>query len=229
RETVRGFVRDRIVPNADRWNEAGEFPLELLPELAGLGMFGLAVPTDQGCAGLDLLTIALVMEELGKGDGSVALTLAAHNSLCIGHLLVAANAEQKKRWLPPLVRGDYLGCWALTEPASGSDALAVQSRSRREGDAYVLSGTKQFITNGSIGGFAVVLVGAGERALSAFGISRGTPGFRAGRREEKMGLHASDTAQLVIADCRVPERDRIGADAIGRAWRREQVSRTRAR
>jgi len=221
RDTVRGFVRDRIVPNADRWNEAGEFPLELLPELAGLGLLGLAVPTDQGGAGLDLLTTALVMEELGKGDGSVALTLAAHNSLCIGHLLVAANAEQKKRWLPPLVRGDYLGCWALTEPASGSDALAVQSRSRREGDAYVLSGTKQFITNGSIGGFAVVLVGAGERSLSAFGISRGTPGFRPGRREEKMGLHASDTAQIVIADCRVPERDRIGVE--GRAF--EDVKR----
>jgi len=205
-------VRDRIVPNADRWNEAGAFPLELLPELAALGLLGLAVPADYGGAGLDLLTIALVMEELGAGDGSVALTLAAHNSLCIGHLLIAASEEQKRRWLPPLVRGEHLGCWALTEPASGSDALGVQSRCRREGDTYVLSGTKQFITNGSIGGFAVVLVGAGERSLSAFGICRGAAGFRAGRREEKMGLHASDTAQIVLADCRVAERDRIGAE-----------------
>jgi len=212
RDTVRGFVRDRIVPNADRWNEAGAFPLELLPELAALGLLGLAVPADYGGAGLDLLTIALVMEELGAGDGSVALTLAAHNSLCIGHLLIAASEEQKRRWLPPLVRGEHLGCWALTEPASGSDALGVQSRCRREGDTYVLSGTKQFITNGSIGGFAVVLVGAGDRSLSAFGICRGAAGFRAGRREEKMGLHASDTAQIVLADCRVAERDRIGAE-----------------
>ena len=221
RDTVRGFVRDRIVPNADRWNAAGAFPLELLPELAALGLLGLAVPADYGGAGLDLLTIALVMEELGAGDGSVALTLAAHNSLCIGHLLIAASEEQKRRWLPPLVRGEHLGCWALTEPASGSDALGVQSRCRREGDTYVLSGTKQFITNGSIGGFAVVLVGAGERSLSAFGICRGAAGFRAGRREEKMGLHASDTAQIVLADCRVAERDRIGAE--GKAF--EDVKR----
>jgi hypothetical protein len=212
RDTVRDFVRRRIVPNADSWNEAGAFPLEILPEMAALGLTGLAVPQEYGGAGLDLLTIALVMEELGAGDGSIALTLAAHNSLCIGHLLVAANDEQKERWIPPLARGEHLGCWALTEPSSGSDAVAVRSRLRREDDGYVLSGTKQFITNGSLAGFAVVLVGAGERKLTAFGIARGTPGFRAGRREEKMGLHASDTSQLVLEECRVLKRDRIGQD-----------------
>jgi alkylation response protein AidB-like acyl-CoA dehydrogenase len=150
------------------------------------------------------------MEELGAGDGSIALTLAAHNSLCIGHLLIGASEEQKSRWLPPLVRGEYLGCWALTEPSSGSDAIAVQSRAARDGDDYALSGTKQFITNGSIAGFAVVMAGAGDRKLSAFGLPRGA--FRVGRREEKMGLHASDTAQLVLDDCRVPATDRIGRD-----------------
>ena len=212
RDTVRDFVRTRIMPNADAWNEKGEFPLELLPELAALGLTGLAVPHEYGGAELDTLTIALVMEELGAGDGSIALTIGAHNSLCIGHLLIAANEEQKERWLPPLARGEYLGCWALTEPASGSDAISVQSRLRREGDEYVLTGTKQFITNGSIAGFAVVMIGAGERKLTAFGVPRGAPGFRAGRREEKMGLHASDTAQLVLEECRVPERDRIGRD-----------------
>jgi alkylation response protein AidB-like acyl-CoA dehydrogenase len=212
RDTVRDFVRTRITPNADAWNEKGEFPLELLPELAALGLTGLAVPHDFGGAELDTLTIALVMEELGAGDGSIALTIGAHNSLCIGHLLIAANEDQKDRWLPPLARGEYLGCWALTEPASGSDAISVQSRLRREGDEYVLTGTKQFITNGSIAGFAVVMIGAGERKLTAFGVPRGAPGFRAGRREEKMGLHASDTAQLVLEECRVPERDRIGRD-----------------
>jgi alkylation response protein AidB-like acyl-CoA dehydrogenase len=209
---VREFARERIVPNAERWSEAGTFPLELLPELAQLGLLGLAVPADLGGAALDTLTIALVMEELGAADGSIALTIAAHNSLCIGHLLVAASDEQKRRWLPPLVRGEYLGAWALTEPASGSDAIAVQSRARRDGDGYVISGTKQFITNGSIAGFAVVTAGAGERKLSAFGVPRGAPGFRPGKRERKMGLHASDTSQLVLEDCRVPERDRIGAD-----------------
>jgi alkylation response protein AidB-like acyl-CoA dehydrogenase len=212
RDAVREFARERIAPNAERWSEAGAFPVELLPELARLGLTGLAVPPELGGAGLDTLTIALVMEELGAADGSIALTLAAHNSLCIGHLLVAANEEQRRRWLTPLARGEFLGAWALTEPASGSDAIAVQSRARRDGDGYVLNGTKQFITNGSLAGFAVVMVGAGERKLSAFGVSRGTPGLRPGKRERKMGLHASDTSQLVLEDCHVAERDRIGAD-----------------
>jgi alkylation response protein AidB-like acyl-CoA dehydrogenase len=212
RDTVRDFVRSRIVPNADAWNEQGEFPLELLPELAALGLTGLAVPHEYGGAELDVLTVALVMEELGAGDGSVALTVAAHNSLCIGHLLIAASEDQKARWLPPLAGGAFLGCWALTEPSSGSDAIGVQSRARRDGDGYVLTGTKQFITNGSIAGFAVVLAGSGERKLTAFGVPSATPGYRVGRREEKMGLHASDTAQLMLEDCHVPATDRIGRD-----------------
>jgi len=212
RDTVRDFVRSRIVPNARDWNDKSEFPLELLPELAAIGLTGLAVPHEYGGAELDTLTTAMVMEELGAGDGSIALTLGAHNALCIGHLLIAATEEQKARWLPPLARGRYLGCWALTEPSSGSDAVSAQSRARREGDDYLISGTKQFITNGSIAGFAVVIAGAGERKLTAFGVPRETPGLRVGRREEKMGLHASDTAQLVLEDCRVPSADRIGRD-----------------
>ena len=212
RDTVRDFVRSRIVPNANEWSEKGEFPLALVPELAALGLTGLAVPHEYGGAELDVLTIAMVMEEVGAGDGSVALTLAAHNSLCIGHLLVGASEEQKARWLPPLARGEHLGCWALTEPSSGSDAISAQSRATRDGDDYVLTGTKQFITNGSIAGFGVILVGAGDRKLSAFGVPRATPGLRVGKREEKMGLHASDTAQLVLDDCRVPAADRIGRD-----------------
>jgi len=212
RDTVRDFVRSRIVPNADAWSEKGEFPLDLMPELAALGLTGLAVPHEYGGAELDVLTIAMVMEELGAGDGSVALTIAAHNSLCIGHLLVGASDEQKARWLPPLAKGEHLGCWALTEPSSGSDAISAQSRARRDGDDYVLTGTKQFITNGSIAGFGVILVGAGDRKLTAFGVPREIPGLRVGRREEKMGLHASDTAQLVLEECRVPAADRIGRD-----------------
>lgn len=212
RDTVRDFVGSRIVPNAAAWSEKGEFPLDLVPALAALGLTGLAVPHEYGGAELDVLTIALVMEELGAGDGSVALTIAAHNSLCIGHLLVAASEEQKARWLPPLAKGEHLGCWALTEPSSGSDAVGALSRARREGDDYVLTGTKQFITNASIAGFSVIIVGAGDRKLSAFGLPRGTPGLRVGRREDKMGLHASDTAQLVLEDCRIPATDRIGRD-----------------
>ena len=209
---VRDFARGRLAPNAERWSEAGKFPLELLPELAQLGLTGLAVPEALGGAGLDTLTVALVMEELGAGDGSIALTIAAHNSLCIGHLLIAANEEQKRRWLPPLARGEYLGAWALTEPSSGSDAIAVQSRVVPDQNGYVINGTKQFITNGSLAGFAVVIAGSAERKLSAFGVTRGTPGFRAGKTERKMGLDASDTSQLVLEDCRVAERDRIGVE-----------------
>jgi hypothetical protein len=212
RDTVRDFVRSRIIPNAGAWNASAEFPLDLLPELTRLGLTGLAVPHEYGGAELDTLSIAMVMEELGAGDGSIALTIGAHNSLCIGHLLLAATEEQKARWLPPLARGAHLGCWALTEPSSGSDAVSAQSRARRNGDGYVLSGTKQFITNGSIAGFAVVIAGVGDRKLTAFGVPRETPGVRVGRREEKMGLHASDTAQLVLEDCRVPLSDRIGRD-----------------
>ena len=215
RDTVRDFVRMRIVPNADGWSEKGEFPLELLPELASLGLLGLAVPTDLGGAGLDMLTIALVMEELGAGDGSIALTIAAHNSLCIGHLLVAASDEQKRRWIPPLASGKHLGAWALTEPGSGSDAVAVQSTAKNVGEGYVLNGTKQFITNAAIAGFYVVSVGSGPRKLTTFGIARGADGIKAGKRERKMGLHASDTSQLVMEDCRVGEADRVGAEGEG--------------
>ncbi len=212
RDTVRDFARTRIAPNADAWSEAGTFPLELLPELARLGLLGLAVPHEYGGAGLDTLTIALVLEELGAADGSIALTVAAHNSLCIGHLLVGASEEQKRRWLPPLARGEYLGAWALTEPGSGSDALGVRSRAVNTGEGYVVSGTKQFITNASLAGFYVVCAGGVERRLTAFGVARGTPGIAPGKRERKMGLHASDTAQLVLSDCRVGFADRIGAE-----------------
>ena len=212
RDTVREFVRTKVAPNADSWSEAGEFPLSLLPELASLGLLGLAVPHEYGGAELDMLTIAMVMEELGAGDGSFALTLAAHNSLSIGHLLVAASDEQKRRWLPPLVKGEYLGAWALTEPGSGSDAIAVQSRGQNVGEGYVLSGTKQFITNASLAGFYVVNVGTAPRRLTAFGVKRGTPGIKPGKRERKMGLHASDTAQLVMEECRVGAADRIGTE-----------------
>ena len=212
RDTVRDFVRSRIVPNADAWSERGEFPMELVPELASLGLLGLAVPADLGGTGLDMLTISMVMEELGAGDGSIALTLAAHNSLCLGHLLVAASEEQKRRWIPPLVSGERLGAWALTEPGSGSDAIAVQSSAKNVGEGFVLNGTKQFITNASIAGFAVVNVGSGPRKLSAFGIALDTAGIRPGKRERKMGLHASDTAQLILEECRVPATDLIGTE-----------------
>jgi len=212
RDAVRDFAQSRIVPNAHDWNEAGAFPPSLVNEMASLGLTGLAVPEEYGGAALDTLTIALVMEELGAADGSVALTIAAHNSLSIGHVLVAASDEQKRRWLPPLASGAHLGAWALTEPSSGSDAIAAKTRAVREGDAYVLDGQKQFITNGSFAGFCVVIAASEPRKLTAFGVEAGTQGFRAGKREQKMGLWASDTAQLLLEGCRVPVADRIGTE-----------------
>ena len=216
RDAVRAFVRERIVPRAADWSERGEFPPAVLPELAGVGLTGLAVPTELGGAGLDTLGTALVAEELGAGDGSIGLTLAAHNSLCIGHLLTAASDEQRRRWLPPRARGDHRGAWALTEPGSGSDAVAASTTARHEGSGWVLNGQKQFITNGSIAGFVVVIAATADRRLTAFGVSSDNPGLRAGKREKKMGLWASDTSQLVLQDCRVDDADRVGE--IGAAF-----------
>lgn len=210
RDAVRDFVRDRIVPRAAEWSEQGAFPMPLLPELAAVGLTGLTIPAEYGGSGLDALTAALVAEELGAGDGSIALTLAAHNSLCIGHLLTAASAEQRARWLPPLARGTHLGAWALTEPSSGSDAVAAKTTAKKDGDCWVLNGQKQFITNGSIAGFTVIIAATADRRLTAFGVSADNPGLAAGKREKKMGLHASDTAQLILQDCRVSDADRIG-------------------
>jgi alkylation response protein AidB-like acyl-CoA dehydrogenase len=210
RDAVRAFVRDRIVPRAAGWSEQGEFPMPLLPELAAVGLTGLAIAAEHGGSGLDALSAALVAEELGAGDGSIALTLAAHNSLCIGHLLTAASEEQKARWLPPLAGGTHLGAWALTEPSSGSDAVSAKTTAKRVGDGWVLNGQKQFITNGSIAGFTVIIAATADRRLTAFGVSRDNPGLAAGKREKKMGLWASDTAQLILRDCRVSDADRIG-------------------
>jgi len=216
RDAVREFVRDRIVPRAADWSEQGVFPMALLPELALVGLTGLTIPAEYGGSGVDALTAALVSEELGAGDGSIALTLAAHNALCIGHLLTAASAEQKARWLPPLAKGEYLGAWALTEPSAGSDAVNAKTTAKKDGDGWVLNGQKQFITNGSIAGFTVVIAATADRRLTAFGVSDDNPGLRAGKREKKMGLGASDTAQLSLQDCRVSDADRIGE--IGAAF-----------
>jgi alkylation response protein AidB-like acyl-CoA dehydrogenase len=210
RDAVRDFVRDRIVPRAAEWSEQGKFPMPLLPELAAVGLTGITVPSEHGGSGLDALTAALVSEELGAGDGSIALSVAAHNALCIGHLLTAASEEQRARWLPPLARGDHLGAWALTEPSAGSDAVAAKTTARKDGDTWVLNGQKQFITNGSIAGFTVIIAATADRRLTAFGVSADNRGLTAGKREKKMGLWASDTAQLVLQDCRVSDADRIG-------------------
>ncbi len=210
--SVRDFARERLAPSARAWDEAERFPAEIVPELARLGLTGISVPAELGGAGLDSVTAALVMEEVAAGDGSIALTVAAHNSLCLGHLLLAGTVAQKREFAPRLARGECLGAWALTEPASGSDAAAAQSRAVREGDAYVLTGQKQFITNGSLAGVYVIVAATAPRRLSAFVVERGTPGLRPGKTEQKLGLRASDTAVLHLEGLRVPAAQLLGRE-----------------
>jgi alkylation response protein AidB-like acyl-CoA dehydrogenase len=216
---VRQFARDRLAPNAGIWDERECFPTELLAELAALGLTGLTVPTELGGTGMDFLGAMLVMEELAAGDGAIALTLAAHNSLCLGHIMLAASDDQKRAFVPRLARGETLGAWALTEPASGSDAASAQTRAVADGDSYVITGQKQLITNATVAGVYVVVAATDpeNRRLSAFILERGSPGLRSGRPERKLGMRASETAVLYLEDCRVPRTQLIGAE--GEAFR----------
>ena len=215
--SIREFAQERLVPNARRWDEEERFPLELLPELATVGLTGITVPTELGGAGLDVLGNAVALEEIAAGDGSIALSVAAHNGLCLGHIMLAGNDEQRKRFVPRLASGEALGAWALTEPAAGSDAAATQTKAVRDGDCWSLTGTKQFITNGSLAGVYVVMAATAPRELSAFVVERGIAGLRPGKTEKKMGLHASDTAVVHLEEVRIPATQLLGAP--GEAFR----------
>jgi alkylation response protein AidB-like acyl-CoA dehydrogenase len=216
RQAAREFAEGEIAPVIARYDEEEEFPAELVGKLGALGFLGALVPAEYGGAGLDHVAYALVVEELCRVDGSVGITMWAHNSLCTSHIYAVGSEAQRQRYLPPLCRGEVLGAWGLTEPGSGSDAAALKTTAVEEPDAWVLTGTKAFITNGSVAGTAVVLArtdpGAAppSRGVSAFILERGMPGFRAGQRYRKLGLHASDTAELVLDGVRVPRANLLG-------------------
>jgi hypothetical protein len=214
RRTAREFAEAEIAPVIARYDESEEFPAELIGKLGALGFLGALIPPEYGGAGLDYVAYALVVEELSRVDGSVGITMWAHNSLCTNHIYSVGTAAQRERYVPPLARGEVLGAWGLTEPGAGSDAAAIQTRAVEEGDAFVLDGTKAFITNGSVAGTAVVMArtdpAAGGRGVSAFILERGMPGFRPGQRYRKLGLHASDTAELVLDGVRVPKANLLG-------------------
>jgi alkylation response protein AidB-like acyl-CoA dehydrogenase len=214
RRTAREFAEGEVAPVIARYDEAEEFPAELIAKLGGLGFMGAVVPPEYGGAGLDHVAWALVVEELSRVDGSIGITMWAHNSLCANHIYTFGTQAQRERYLPPLARGEALGAWALTEPGSGSDAAALRATAVEAGDAFVLDGTKAFITNGSVADTAVVMAktepAAGGRGVSAFILERGMPGFRAGQRYRKLGLHASDTAELVLEGVRVPKANLLG-------------------
>ncbi len=201
------------------WDEAQHFPQELLPKLAKLGLMGVTIPAEYGGSGLGYVEYATILEELARVDGSVALIVSAHNTLCAGHIHLAGTAEQKGKYLAPLARGEKLGCWSLTEPGSGSDASAARTSARLQGDAWVLNGVKSFVTNGHYADVCVVMAvtdkAAGKHGLSAFVVERSTPGFHTGKKENKLGLRASDTAELILEDCKVPKANCLGKPGEG--------------
>ena len=213
-EVVRDFARREIIPKAAGYDQREEFPWEIIQRAASLGLLGILVPEGYGGAGMDYVSYVAILEELGRADASVALTVEAHNSLAVNHILLFGTEEQRRRYLPALARGEMLSAWALTEPGSGSDAAAMRTTAVRQDDAYVLSGTKNFITSGSIAGVYVVLALSdptrGSHGISAFILEKGAPGFSVGRREKKLGVRASDTAQLILDHVRLPAENLLG-------------------
>ncbi len=212
---VRDFAQAEIAPHCRKWDNESHFPHELIPKLGALGLLGMTTPEEYDGSGMSMLDVALVIEELAAVDGSVAITVASHNGLCSGHINLFGSEEQKRRYLPELASGRKLGAWGLTEPGSGSDAAGARTRAiRLEDGSWSLTGQKTFITQGSVGGVAVILAVTSpekkQRGITAFIVDYGTPGFSASRRIEKMGLHASDTAELTLDDVRVPDSQRLG-------------------
>jgi alkylation response protein AidB-like acyl-CoA dehydrogenase len=214
-KTIRDFCARSIVPHAARWDEEERFPHEVIPQMAELGLLGMHVPEAYGGAGMKLHDYVIALEEVACADGSIGLTMASHNSLCSGHILLAGSEAQKMKYLPRLATGQALGAWGLTEPGSGSDAGAARTRAdRRPSGEWVLNGSKTFITQGSVAEIYVILASTSpekaQKGLSAFVVEKGTPGFRAGKHIEKMGLHASDTTELVLEDVVISDDQRLG-------------------
>jgi alkylation response protein AidB-like acyl-CoA dehydrogenase len=211
---VRGFAEREIRPIARHYDERGEFPWEVVKKMAPLGLLGMIFPEEYGGAGMDFVSYILALEEIARQDGGMVLTVASHTSLCCNHIYIFGTEAQKQKYLVPLARGEKLGAWALTEPGSGSDASGLQTTAVRRDDRFILNGTKSFITQGTVGGVYVVLAitdrSRGKQGISAFILEKETPGFRPGKREEKLGLHSSDTAQLILEDAEVPAENLLG-------------------
>jgi alkylation response protein AidB-like acyl-CoA dehydrogenase len=212
--TARDFARQHIKPYVMEWDESQEFPLQVFKQLGQLGMMGVLVPEEYGGAGLSYFEYKTITEEIAKVDGSIGLSVAAHNSLCTGHILLFANETQKKHYLPKLATGEWLGAWGLTEPNTGSDAGNMKCTAVKEGDNWVINGTKNWITHGRSGDVAVVICRTGEpRAknnATAFVVERGVPGFSGGKKENKLGMRASETAEMIFENCVIPDANRLG-------------------
>jgi hypothetical protein len=219
RDSVREFAEAELRPHVREWDEAQQFPRELLRKCAALGLMGIQFPEAYGGAGMSSVDYCLCIEELARVDPSVCLSIAAHNGLGAAHIAAFGTEEQKQRYLVPLAQGEQLAAWALTEASSGSDAGAMRTTAARDGDGWVINGTKQFITHGRSGDLVVVMAvtnrAQGSRGISAFIVEQGTPGLRPGRKEDKLGMRASETSELVFEGCRVPDTQRLGAEGHG--------------
>jgi len=218
-DAVRTYVQERIAPQAAAWDKNHHFPKAELRGLAELGCYGVAVPTEYDGAGLDYLALALILEEIAAGDGATSTVVSVNNCPVCSILMAFGNAEQKERFLKPLARGDLLGAFCLTEPHVGSEAGGLKTTAVRDGDHYVLNGVKQFITSGKNGDVAIVMAvtdkAAGKRGISAFIVPTDTPGYTVARLEDKMGQHASDTAQILFENCRVPAANLLVEEGLG--------------
>ncbi len=214
RDMVRDFADREIRPAAHLYDEKNEFPWEIVGKMASLGLLGMIFPETYGGAGMDYVCYVLALEAIARHDGGLALTVASHNSLCSNHLYLAGSEEQRRRYLPALTRGEKLGAWGLTEPASGSDAAGLQTTAIRKGDRWILNGTKNFITQGTVANVYVVMAitdrTRGTHGISAFLLERDTPGFRPGKKEMKLGVRSSDTAQLLLEDAEIPAENLLG-------------------
>ncbi len=219
RRTVREFAEKEIAPRSRAMDASQEFPRDLMSKLGAMGLLGVFFPPELGGAGMGIPEYAIVIEEIARVDAAIALSVAAHNSLCSNHIFMAGSSEQKKRYLVPLARGEKIGAWSLTEPTAGSDAGGTRSTAVRDGDHWVLNGSKTFATHGSVGEIAVVFAvtdrNRGKHGISAFVLEKGMPGFRPGRKEDKMGCRASDTAEIVMDNCRVPQAQMLGGEGEG--------------
>jgi alkylation response protein AidB-like acyl-CoA dehydrogenase len=214
KQTVKEFAESEIKPHVMKWDEEQKFPLEVVKKLGELGMLGAIFPEEYGGSGLSYVDYVNIIEELGVVDSGIGLTVAAHNSLGTGHIYIAGSEQQKKRWLPKLTSGEWIGAWGLTEPGSGSDASGMLTTAVKDGDGWVLNGTKNFITNATYADIAVVIAVTDrndkKRGISAFAIEMDTKGIRPGKKENKLGMRASDTAELVMEDCRVSSGNLLG-------------------
>jgi alkylation response protein AidB-like acyl-CoA dehydrogenase len=219
KRTIREFAEAELRPHVSEWDEAAHFPLDLRPKFAELGVMGVLVPEEYGGAGMGYVEYATIIEELARVDPSIGLAIAAHNSLGAGHLAIAASHEQKEKYLTPLARGDAFAAWGLTEPSSGSDASSMRTTAARRRNGWVLNGSKNFITNATFAETTVVLAitdrAAGSHGISAFIVERGTKGFQVAKKENKLGMRASDTAALVFDDCFVADANLIGEPGQG--------------